>query len=481
MTDTKRHIMTLFNTRLLYLAFGTALFGNNLQAQPIAEPANVHNEDVLLQFPELEYTPIKGAPVLSKPMLVQGPRSEGHGLAAPAFWDWDGDGLKDLLIGEFGSGVEKGRYVGNFIRVYKNTGTETQPEFNSTFDYARPPYEILSDGTPYSVDQFCCIGFTPQFIDLNKDGLQDMITGGYHGEVSWFQGSKEGFKPGEALPQEGNPRSADRVKKWHQFYWLYSSASFGDFTGDGKADLIIGGRALRISKNVGTDTDPQFAKREMLLDVKGNPLKVYNYTAEDLKFYEDRKILGYEPCPAGDDDLSPYVVDWDNDGVLDLMATNSYAHKDLATITFFKGVKVNDEHRFQPGQVLFKTKTPSDKAFPGSGPRVSVADWNNDGINDLLIGASVVTVGGQVNARFTWSWEKEQGLLPAGKDPANLNDLPAETLKRYKATTTPPNGMTIDDFMTIRHRGYVYVMLGNKAQSSLAVPIKSSKAGKTGK
>jgi hypothetical protein len=42
------------------------------------------------------------------------------GHAAPYVVDFDGDGVRDLLVGQFG----KGR-----CRVYKNTGTNASPQF----------------------------------------------------------------------------------------------------------------------------------------------------------------------------------------------------------------------------------------------------------------------------------------------------------------------------------------------------------------
>lgn len=41
---------------------------------------------------------------------------------APCVVDWDGDGLKDLIMGQF--------YYGN-IRFYQNEGTNADPVFNS--------------------------------------------------------------------------------------------------------------------------------------------------------------------------------------------------------------------------------------------------------------------------------------------------------------------------------------------------------------
>ncbi|HEU4553256.1 MAG TPA: hypothetical protein VFS25_10500, partial [Chitinophaga sp.] len=57
------------------------------------------------KFPDLIFADIPGAPKLQMPFLVKGSTKPvmalRHGLAAPALWDWDGDGKQDLLIGEF--------------------------------------------------------------------------------------------------------------------------------------------------------------------------------------------------------------------------------------------------------------------------------------------------------------------------------------------------------------------------------------------
>lgn len=418
----------------------------------------------LTKLPDLTMTDIPGAVSLSQPVLITGANgpliSQGHGLAAPAFYDMDGDGLNDLLIGEFGSGMEFGRYMGNFIRVYRNTGTLEQPEFNANFFYAKAPFQILTNGTPYSVDQFCCIGFTPQFADLNGDGYKDMITGQYYGEVSWFAGSENGFRNGEALAQEGNPRDSDfkRFVK-NQSYWSFSSASFGDLTSDGKLDLVVGGTGgLRLSKNIGTIADPKFGLRELLRDVEGNPLTVLNSSGE---------IAQHEIYPAGDYMVSPYVIDWDNDGVLDLLVTNSYDKKGFAVVDFFRGVKVGQEHRFEKRTPLFITGNGS-KEIPGSSPRIFVTDYNNDGIADLLIGTSVVTVQGNFHHSLSWGWEKDLGLGGAGKDPSNLErgSYTDEQWSRYVESLTLPTGVTLEDYLTIRHSGYLYVMLGKKSVSN---------------
>lgn len=84
-------------------------------------------------FPKLTNAGIAGAPVLGQPQLLMGATKplEGrhHGLAAPAVRDMDGDGLADVLIGEFETGA-----CG--VRIYRNLGTEDAPRFGDEFTYA---------------------------------------------------------------------------------------------------------------------------------------------------------------------------------------------------------------------------------------------------------------------------------------------------------------------------------------------------------
>jgi hypothetical protein len=56
---------------------------------------------------------------------------EHMGHAAPFVGDFNNDGVKDLLVGEF----YKGR-----LRIYDNVGTNTEPRFES--------YRVFQDGAP---------------------------------------------------------------------------------------------------------------------------------------------------------------------------------------------------------------------------------------------------------------------------------------------------------------------------------------------
>ncbi len=62
-------------------------------------------------------TTVAGAAEFARPVRLQGDgeavRVESPGYAAPCWADVDGDGMKDLLVGQFRQGK---------IRVYKNLG-----------------------------------------------------------------------------------------------------------------------------------------------------------------------------------------------------------------------------------------------------------------------------------------------------------------------------------------------------------------------
>src|SRR5262245_26003066 len=83
---------------------------------------------------------------------------EGH--AAPDVGDFDGDGIRDLLVGQY----HEGR-----LRIYRNLGTNHNPRFGD-FTW------FVAGGEMGRVQEGCCIGFTPQLVDLDRDGRIDVIS-----------------------------------------------------------------------------------------------------------------------------------------------------------------------------------------------------------------------------------------------------------------------------------------------------------------
>ena len=59
---------------------------------------------------------------LAEPVRIEAagkPIDTEIGHAAPFVYDFDGDGLKDLLVGQFGEGL---------LRIYRNEGTNSEPK-----------------------------------------------------------------------------------------------------------------------------------------------------------------------------------------------------------------------------------------------------------------------------------------------------------------------------------------------------------------
>lgn len=80
------------------------------------------------------------------------------GHAAPYVLDFDGDGKKDLLVGEFGDGEfpvaelpaaladgwkQPGTFANGRLRIYRNLGTNEQKRFE-TFEYLRAGGDIAT-------------------------------------------------------------------------------------------------------------------------------------------------------------------------------------------------------------------------------------------------------------------------------------------------------------------------------------------------
>lgn len=87
------------------------------------------------KFPKIENACISGAPLLSQPVRIDGKkqeiRTEKHGLAYPAFFDWNKDGKKDLLVGEFETGAK-----GSNLKIFLNEGSNRKPKYSGKYTYA---------------------------------------------------------------------------------------------------------------------------------------------------------------------------------------------------------------------------------------------------------------------------------------------------------------------------------------------------------
>lgn len=265
------------------------------------------------------------------------------GFAAPFFGDIDGDGKGDLLVGQLDHGK---------LRIYRNVGTNRKPEF-SDFSW------FQAGGRVASVPTGCAVGFTPQLTDLDCDGDLDLVTGSFHGAVTYvFRRGDDGlFAEAEVITNvNGEPQLTPKP---------YNSTVFAtDWDGDGDHDLLIGRSTIHVVPNIGTREKPEYGTASRLL-VNG------------------------EPLPVGR--VPPVVADWDADGSPDLITGRKN------DVVWYRNTNPKGSPpRFEPARVLLAASAfdttadegPDDQRMgPGEHPySVCVADFDADGQLDLLLG-----------------------------------------------------------------------------------------------
>lgn len=139
--------------------------------------------------------------------------------AMPAFVDWDNDGDLDILIGN-----ENG-----FIQYWDNSGDACMPSF----------VNITTQLAAIKTDQLA----VPVPVDLNNDGLKDLIVG------EWDFNGLANIHLYQNTGTSGNPVltlvTKFLIKKTARDFTLPCAT---DWDGDGKIDLIVGGRLMGLTR-----------------------------------------------------------------------------------------------------------------------------------------------------------------------------------------------------------------------------------------
>ena len=127
--------------------------------------------------------------------------------------DADGDGLKDLLVGQTCNNK-------NHIVMYRNVGTVDKPELAKPKEMALPNN---STSRP-----------SPCMADLDGDGRPDMICGTDGKDILFFKNTGKDKKPKWKKPE----KLALKGKGFDNGYRRRLTVT--DWNEDGKADLLIG-------------------------------------------------------------------------------------------------------------------------------------------------------------------------------------------------------------------------------------------------
>ncbi|WP_063768797.1 exo-alpha-sialidase [Verrucomicrobium sp. BvORR034] len=290
---------------------------------------------------------------------------ETFGWPSPNFADFDGDGDLDLLCGEFLDG----------FTYFQNTGTRDKPK------YAYGKKVKTAEGKYLKMDLEM---ITPTAIDWDKDGDLDLIVGDEDGRVAFVENTGK-FEEKDKSPLFLAPRyfqqEADDVK----FGSLATPVGF-DWDGDGDIDIISGNTAGNISfiENLsGKGVEKPKWNKPQLLKAGGKVLRIMAGP--------NGSIQG--PCEAKWGYTTQTVVDWDLDGLPDLLVNSIWGkvlfYKNTGTRTAPKlaaAKPVAVEWNGKQPELAYGWLRPQGKALLTQWRTTPVGvDWNKDGLPDLVM------------------------------------------------------------------------------------------------
>ncbi|MFT5263727.1 MAG: hypothetical protein ACI8YQ_002471, partial [Polaribacter sp.] len=160
--------------------------------------------------------------------------------ASPTFADFNADGLLDLLIGNETYFVPGGARDPRLTLFY-NIGTNTEPAFEMIDD----DYLTMSD---YTLNY----DLSPELGDMDNDGDMDLVVGEEQGQLFYFENTAGPENPISFGPVVFPWMNIDATQR--------STPEIIDLDRDGLNDLVIGVRNgyVNFYKNIGSSANPLF-------------------------------------------------------------------------------------------------------------------------------------------------------------------------------------------------------------------------------
>ena len=255
-------------------------------------------------------------------------------------------------------------------------------------------------------------------MDLNGDGLKDILSGGFSGAPQWVKNTKDGYsEAASVLEKDGDLVMLGKYWSDEAEEWLESdrsgvsgqctSVAAVDWDHDGDMDLLLGDYwdgGLSLCLNEGSASDTKFASTNQVINVGGEPIAFAGGIG------------------------APRVTDWDGDGLFDIVIgtirgkivllrnAGSQGKPDFPEMTTLVEALPGESGGKQIKRVLAENGTP---VGPGSSFHIEVVDYDHDGDLDLLVGG-----------RSEWLTGPEK--VPTEEDLKRAEDLKQQAADAYQ-------------------------------------------------
>ena len=314
----------------------------------------------------LNTAPKGSTPRLDPPVYLEqvDPLLKSGALSRPVAFDWNGDGKLDLLAGN----------SAGYIQYFENTGSKTAPEWADR-GYLTAEGKIIRhmagpDGSVQGPAETKW-GYTNISVaDWDLDGLPDILVNDITGAVVWYRNvgtrSNPKLEAAHTIDVDWSgptpkpewvwwqPRGKQLVTQWR------TTPKVIDWDGDGAPDLVMlnqqGYLCLFRRKRDGGQLVLGAPERIFL-----NPAgRFLNLSAGRAGASGRRKVEFWDLDRDGDMDL---ITDSDDGPV------------------WYENIGTQPKPVMRPAGLLVQAR------LPGHNPTPNLADWNGDGIPDVIVGA----------------------------------------------------------------------------------------------
>ena len=299
------------------------------------------------------------------------------GQNMPTFADLDGDGDEDLYVTVL-SGAYGNQLVNNFF-YYKNTGSNSNPEYSYITNNYFSTLDIFSNSSP-------------ELIDIDNDGDLDLFIGNQYdlsatpwvGRIHFFRNTGSSSSPNYV---------EESTSLLNENMGQMLTPEFGDLDGDGDMDLLVGdfNGFIQYFENTSSNNNLTFLPIENVgnIDLSGNSV--------------------------------PTLGDLDGDGDLDMLVGQLNG-----SLVFYRNVGNTSQYNFQ--------MEPFDDIEVENNSAPELLDVDGDDDLDLILGSGsdgmleFRNIGNTSNFQYQQSSNLEHPIIGVNIKPAMGQLLNSDTL-----------------------------------------------------